>query len=169
MEGGDKKLSLFWRVCRPDTHRCILRKPIRAFPSGGRTRNILRWNVDALGKDRNPAGRPYHLPRKFLRADVLDVIGSIGFLHDLFRLLEQRKRNADLVGGKIAEIEEMVASENSFVRDTGLLEDFAELGMHAGILPLPEGTKRVLVRVARIGGGLAGQRLLRRGGRPALR
>src|SRR5258708_16938473 len=56
----------------------------------------------------------------------------------------------------------MVAAEYCLVRNPGFLEHFTKLGMHPRILSLPEGTKRVLVRVARISWRLAGQRILRR-------
>src|SRR5882762_11605695 len=54
----------------------------------------------------------------------------------------------------------MVAAEHRLVRDSGFLQRFAKFGMHPRILSLPEGTKRVFIRVTRIGRRLAGQCIL---------
>src|SRR6267378_3913845 len=56
----------------------------------------------------------------------------------------------------------MVAAKHRLVRDSGFLQHFAEFGVHPGVFALPEGTKRVFVRVAWISWRLAGQRILRR-------
>src|SRR6267378_6706015 len=56
----------------------------------------------------------------------------------------------------------MAAAEHRLVRNPGFLQHFAKFCMHPRILSLPEGTKRVFVRVAWISWRLAGQRILRR-------
>src|SRR5258708_531793 len=56
----------------------------------------------------------------------------------------------------------MVAAKHRLVRNPGFLQHFAKVGMNPRILSLPEGTKRVFVRVARISWRLAGQCILRR-------
>ena len=55
----------------------------------------------------------------------------------------------------------MVAAKNGFVRDAGLLQDFAEFGVHARVLAFPERAERIFVGIAWGHRRFVGERVVR--------